>query len=155
MFNVMRHLFIRSPPGALPTTADAMQALPAPVARYSRAFRRTVGYTLGAVGVAGIGVGVALGIAKGAKQLDRDSANACSKISSCTALDKSKIDQLSNEARTRAAVANVGFVAGGITLAAGAALVLTAWAGNGQSTVAQVTPWVGDKAAGITAGGAW
>jgi len=53
MFNVMRHLFIRSPPGALPTTADAMQALPAPVARYSRAFRRTVGYTLGAVGVAG------------------------------------------------------------------------------------------------------
>jgi hypothetical protein len=155
MFNVMRHLFIRSPPGALPTTADAMQALPAPAQPDSRIFRRTVEYTLGSVGVAGIGVAVGFGIAKGANQLDRDSANACSKTSSCTPLDASKIDQLTSEARTRATVSNVGFIAGGVALAAGAVLVVTGWPKSRPSASAQVQPWIGDKAAGFVVGGVW
>jgi hypothetical protein len=158
MFNVpkvMRHLFIHSPPGALPTTADAMQALPAPAPRDSRAFRRTLGYVLGAVGVAGIGVAFGSWIAKEAKQSDRDSANACSNTSSCTALDKSKIDQLTNEARTRATVANVGFVAGGVALTTGVILVVTAWPASEARKSALVQPWIGANAAGLAVGGVW
>jgi len=114
-----------------------------------------MGYALGAVGVVGIGVGIGFGLAKEAKQSDRDSANACSKTSSCTTLDKSKIDQLTNEAKTRATVANVGFVAGGVALAAGAVLVVTGWPKSRPSASAQVQPWIGDRAAGFIVGGVW
>ena len=117
--------------------------------------RRMMGYALGAVGVVGIGVGIGFGLAKEAKQSDRDSANACSKTSSCTTLDKSKIDQLTNEAKTRATVANVGFVAGGVALAAGAVLVVTGWPKSRPSASAQVQPWIGDRAAGFIVGGVW
>jgi serine/threonine-protein kinase len=117
--------------------------------------RRTIGYALGAVGVVGVGVGIGFGLAKEAKQSDRDSANACSKTSSCTALDKSKIDQLTSEAKTRATVANVGFVAGGVALAAGAILVVTGWPKGRPSASAQVQPWIGDRSAGFVVGGVW
>ena len=145
------------PASALPLvkTVDAMQILPAPLPQDSRAFRRSLGYVLGAVGVAGIGVGVGFGIAKEAKQSDRDSANACSTNTSCTALDKIKVDQLTSEARTRAIVANVGFVVGGVALATGAILVITGWSRGDTSAGAQGQPWVGDKSAGFTAGGTW
>jgi hypothetical protein len=94
-----------------------------------------MGYALGAVGVVGIGVGIGFGLAKEAKQSDRDSANACSKTSSCTTLDKSKIDQLTN--------------------AAGAVLVVTGWPKSRPSASAQVQPWIGDRAAGFIVGGVW
>jgi len=117
--------------------------------------RRMVGYSLGVVGLVGIGVGIAAGIAKEAKQSDRDSANACSKTFSCTTLDENKVNQLTNEAKTRATVANVGFVAGGVALAAGAVLVVTGWPKSTPSASAQVQPWIGDKSAGFAVGGAW
>jgi len=40
-------------------------------------------------------------------------------------------------------------------LAVGAVLVVTGWSKNSPSAIAQVQPWVGDKAAGFVAGGVW
>jgi hypothetical protein len=117
--------------------------------------RRMMGYALGAVGVVGIGVGIGFGLAKEAKQSDRDSANACSKTFSCTTLDENKVNQLTNEAKTRATVANVGLVAGGVALAAGAVLVVTGSPKSTPSASAQVQPWIGDRSAGFVVGGVW
>jgi Tfp pilus assembly protein PilF len=147
---------MHAPPTMPPPIPTAQQQLP-PSSELSDPGlrRRTIGYALGAVGVVGIGVGIGFGLAKEAKQSDRDSANACSKTSSCTDLDKSKIDQLTSEAKTRATVANVGFVAGGVALAAGAILVVTGWPKSRPSASAQVQPWIGDRSAGFVVGGVW
>ena len=140
---------------SLGQTAELTHTIPAQTPTDSRAFRRTLGYIFGTVGIAAIGLGVGFALAKEAKQSDRDSANACSKTSSCTTLDRSKIDQLTNEAKTRATVANVGFVAGGVALAAGAILVVTGWPKSTPSARAQVQPWIGGRSAGFVVGGVW
>lgn len=117
--------------------------------------RRMVGYALGAVGLVGIGVGVGFGIAKNAKQSDRDSANSCSKTTGCLDAERERINQLTDEAKTRATVANIGFIAGGAALAAGAILVVTAWPKSTPSTSARVQPWISERAAGLVVGGVW
>jgi hypothetical protein len=89
------------------------------------------------------------------KLSDRDSANACSATRSCTVPQKSQIDQLTNEANSRATVANIGFIAGGVALVAGAVLVVTGWPKDSPPAVAKIGPWVSDKSAGIVAGGTW
>ena len=139
---------------AMPVAA-AVQLAPAPEIGDQGFSQRTIGYALGAVGVVGIGLGVGFGVAMEHKISDRNSANACSATRSCTAAQKSQIDQLTSEASLRATVANVGFIAGGVALAAGAFLVVTGWSKGRPGTVAQVQPWVGDKAAGLLAGGVW
>jgi hypothetical protein len=140
---------------AMPVATAVQQLAPAPEIGDQGSSRRTIGYALGAVGIVGIGLGVGFAVAMEQKISDRNSANACSATRSCTAAQKSQIDQLTNEASSRATVANVGFIAGGVALAAGAILVVTGWSKGRPSTVAQVQPWVGDKAAGLLAGGVW
>jgi hypothetical protein len=141
-----------------PPPATTVQSLPQPQPQEPSdpgRTRRMVGYALGAAGVVGLGVGVGFGLAKQAKQSDRDSANSCSTTSSCTLADKDKVDRLTDEAKTRATVANVGFIAGGAALAAGTILVVTAWPKSTPSTSAQVQPWISDQAAGLVVGGSW
>ena len=143
-------------PAAPPPIATTVQQLaPAPEVGDSIFSRRTIGYALGAVGIVGIGIGVGFGLAMNDKVSDRNAANACSSTHSCTTPQKSQIDQLTNEANSRATVADVGFIVGGVALAAGAILVVTGWSKGSPSTIAQVQPWIGDKAAGFVAGGVW
>jgi hypothetical protein len=151
-----------TPPEIPPPTPTAQQQLASPAAsvpaseiRDSRFSRREIGYALGAVGIVGIGVGVGFGLAMEGKISDRNTANACSATQSCTGVQKSQIGQLTNEANSRATVANIGFIAGGVALAVGAVLVVTGWSKSSPSAIAQVQPWVGDKAAGFVAGGVW
>jgi hypothetical protein len=133
----------------------ASLAVPAPETRDSRFSRRAIGYALGAVGIVGVGLGIGFGLAMEGKISDRNTANACSATRSCTPVQKSQIDQLTSEANSRATVANIGLIAGGVALAAGAVLVVTGWPKSGPSALAQVQPWVGDRSAGLLAGGVW
>jgi hypothetical protein len=151
-----------TPPEIPPPTPTAKLQLASPAAsvpasdiRDSRFYRREIGYALGAVGIVGIGVGVGFGLAMEGKISDRNTANACSATQSCTGVQKSQIGQLTNEANSRSTVANIGFIAGGVALAVGAVLVVTGWSKSSPSAIAQVQPWVGDKAAGFVAGGVW
>ncbi len=151
-------------PSATATPAPAASVLtpmvtsPAPAAQDPhdwRFYRRAVGYGLGAAGVVGVGIGIAFGVAMENKLSDRDSANACSATRSCTLAQKSQIDQLTSDANSRATVANIGLIAGGVALVTGAVLVVTGWPKDSPPAVANVQPWVGDKSAGLVAGGTW
>jgi hypothetical protein len=102
-----------------------------------------------------MGIGVGFGVAMEGKVSDRNSANACSATRSCTLAQKGQIDQLTSEANSRATVANIGLIAGGVALAAGAVLVVTGWPKDSSPAVAKVQPWVDDKSAGLVAGGTW
>jgi hypothetical protein len=120
---------------------------PAPSAPPPRASaQKTWGFVLGAVGVAGVGVGAAFGgIALGKRSLleaeSRDPSVGSARFYS---------DRLN--ADTLAAVSTAGFIAGGVALAAGVTLLVTAPA-NGRGAWLRVGPSVGDGGAGVLAVG--
>jgi len=121
------------------------------------ATRRMLGYLVGAVGLVGLGVGAGFGLAESARLSDRDNANACSRTTSgCTTEQRGRIEQLTSQAKTDATVANIGFIGGGVALVSGIILVATGWSTAAHpTTLVELKPWVGNKFAGIGAGGGW
>jgi len=109
---------------------------------------RTAGWVLGAAGVVGLGVGAVFGaVAMG----EKSSAD-------CNANNQCQPGPLSS-ARSAALGSDVGFIAGGVLLAAGAALVLltpSANSANEKSTASlKVAPMVGTTGGGVVLGGSW
>jgi hypothetical protein len=112
----------------------------------------TVGWITGGVGVAGIALGSIFGImAMG----DKNGAH-CDASGAC---DPSGL----SSANSAATVSTVGFIAGGVLLAGGAALVLfgpsdgapaAAAPATGGATL-KVAPLVGSRDAGLVLGGSW
>lgn len=115
--------------------------------------QRALGWIAGGVGLAGIAVGVVFTLKKSDKLDER--AGICPATTGCASDAQERIDPLTEEARTAGTISTIGFVGGGVALAAGVALILTAPSGRaGQRTGSTVVvPVVGPANAGIAAVG--
>jgi hypothetical protein len=107
---------------------------------------KPIGLAVAAVGVVGLGLGVGFGMAAIS---DKNSA-ACGSDNYCN-----NGGPLS-DAKSAATVSTVGFVAGGVLLAGGAAVVLFAPTRR-DSTVGSVraAPMVAERGGGLVIGGSW
>lgn len=103
--------------------------------------KRTFGYVLLGVGGVGLGVGAISGLMATGKKSDLE--KVCRDLDHCPESSRSDVDQY-NTLRT---VSTIGFVAGGIGLAGGALLLITAPSAKEQS--ARVSPWVGVGSVGM------
>lgn len=101
--------------------------------------QRTLGLITGALGVAGLGVGGVFGILAISKN---DEASGACGGATCTT--QAGVDA-TNQALDFATVADVGFIAGGVLLAAGAVLYFTAPDGTEVSSL-RVAPTLGGAA---------
>lgn len=113
--------------------------------------QRTIGIIVGGVGIAGVAVGAITGLL--AKSKNDEALTHCDGASTCDAQGIA----LTSDARTNAAISTVAFAVGGIALATGAVLYLTAPSKKSSSTAARlrVAPSVGPRGSGILLGGAW
>jgi hypothetical protein len=105
--------------------------------------RRTVGFIVGGVGIAGLGVGTVFGImaasAKGGAHCD--ASNAC---------DAGPL----SDAKKFAVVSDVGLIAGGVLLLGGAVLVFTAPSPSGTGAL-RLSPSIASRSQGITLEGSF
>jgi len=108
--------------------------------------RRTWGFVLGGVGIAGAGVGAAFG----ALALSRRSTLEAE--SHDPSIGATRFYEDRSNANTLAAVSTAGFIVGAIGLGAGIALVATA-ASTSPVASLRVAPSVGSGGAGVVAGG--
>jgi hypothetical protein len=133
--------------GAAPPAPSASQGtVPAPEApSRSSSPWKTVGWVLGGVGVAGLGVGTVFGVlATGDKtRAHCDANNVC---------DPGTVSGI----KSAALVSDVGWIAGGVLLASGAALVLFAPSASRKPTEGVgVVPVVTARGGEIVARGTW
>ena len=140
-----------TPPPAAPTPATSRAPTPAPLQTDGAAPQadkgrgsgaRTAGWVLIAVGGVGLGVGTGGAIFAAIKKSDLDK-NCKPDLDHCPETSRSVVDEY-NTART---ASTVGFIVGGVGVAAGAVLLLTSPKPKSQN--AQVTPWVGLGSAGM------
>jgi hypothetical protein len=132
--------------GAAPTkpTGSEGVASPASSGRSSSPWK-TVGWVVGGAGVVGLGVGTVFGILAAA---DKSSAH-CDANNVCDPGTTGGI-------KRAALVSDVGWTAGGILLASGAALVLFAPGASHEPTArVRVAPAVTASGGGIAVGGSW
>jgi hypothetical protein len=105
---------------------------------------KTVGWVTGGVGVVGLGLGAAFGlIAMG----DKSGAH-CDANNVCDPGSTSGI-------KSAALVSDIGWIAGGVLVATGAALLLFAPSGAPASAGVRITPVVTASGGAVVVGGAW
>jgi hypothetical protein len=114
--------------------------------------QRTVGLVVGGFGVAGLAVGTVFGLTAISK--GSDAKKLCPTAPSCSSAEGV---QANDDAKSAAAVSTVGMIVGGVALAAGAVLYLTAPKGASKETATRVhvAPNVGYQSVGLNVGGAW
>ena len=133
---------VAAPPTAAPATVPPAPAPPPPE---KSGPLRTVGWVVGAVGVAGLGLGTGFGV----KAISDKNGAQCDPSGACQPGPLA-------DARTSATVSTVGLVAGGVLLAAGAAFVLFApRTRRAEAATLTVSPTVGGRDAGVVLGGVW
>lgn len=110
--------------------------------------QRTLGFIVGGVGVAGVAVGAITGLMAIGKS--NDAKASCANDGPCR--DASAVDA-SDSAKSLATVSTIGFIAGGVAVAAGAVLVFTA--PSPKKTGVRVVPNAGPSSAGLTVLGAF
>jgi hypothetical protein len=103
----------------------------------------TLGWMSVGVGVVALNVGVATGIAAVQKSNDLD---AVCPNGQCPASAQGDLDSL----RTLSAASTVGFVAAGIGVGVGGAMLLASPAGRAPTSQGSITPWIGVGTAGLT-----
>ena len=139
------------PPDTRPTAA-ATSTAPAKTEDPGSS-RRTIGYGLGAVGIVGLGVGGVTGLmAIGA---NNDAKKLCPGGGACA--DKTGVDD-NDKAKTLGTVSTIGFIAGGVLLAGGVVLVLTAPSSPEKKTAfsdVKVAPTFGPAYSGLSMGGSF
>jgi len=135
----------------LPPPSTAPAPLPAPIdeRRGRGRAQRTVGIVIGALGVAGVGVGAAYGLRSKAKHDDAasrcdDAANRCD--------PQGAVDR--HDAVVYGTASTIAFAAGGAALLGGVVLWATAPSDMPQSATLGVSPMVGGTS-GLTIRGAF
>ncbi|HMR04808.1 MAG TPA: hypothetical protein PKA88_03510, partial [Polyangiaceae bacterium] len=114
------------------------------------ATQRTLGWIAGGIGVVGIGAGVFFELQRSSKVKDRD--DICPSGKNCTPEEATKINGLNDDVDSAAGLETVSFVAGGILLAGGVVLLLTAPSSTPATTVGvNVTPVIGHGTYGLGA----
>lgn len=124
-------------PELAPSAAPAVEPEPLPLSaavhvapETGPSAQRIAGYVTAAAGVAGIGVGIVLGLMRNAKLSQLGSycdldAGRCT-IAAGDSTARANIDALRSDARAAATGATLGFALGGAALLGGIVLVLTA-----------------------------
>jgi len=143
---------VAAPPAAAPKLAETASA-PAEKAAAGGGGQRTAGFVVGGIGVAGLAAGAITGLMAMGKS--SDAKEICANDGPCAS--RNAVDA-SESAKTLGLVSTIGFVAGGVALAAGAALVFTAPkegdAGTQKASAAvRVTPSAGPGGGGLTVTG--
>jgi len=110
-----------------------------------------LGWSAVGLGAVGLGVGVIFEFKRASKLSSRDEICASGDPAECPPGSQARVDELTNEARSAATVATVGFIAGGVLAAGGVALLLTA-PKQGASEVA-LTPVVSPHFQGLVLSG--
>jgi hypothetical protein len=138
----------RRPPATeplVPTPPGVSAGSSTPSASGGSSAWKTIGWVLGGTGIVGLAVGSAFGVTAIG---DKNKAN-------CDANNYCDAGPLSS-ARQAATASSVGFIAGGVLLAGGAALVLFGPTDHHEGTGAlQVTPMLGKNGGAISIGGRW
>ncbi len=132
-------------PAAPPPTAPAPDAGATQDTGGSVLPWKTIGWIAGGVGIVGLGVGATFGVIA----LHDKGTAGCNADEVCKTGTTSAI-------KTSSLVSDIGWIAGGVLLASGAALVL--WAPSGQErapTAIRVAPSLVAGGAGAMVGGAW
>lgn len=123
---------------------------PAPAAEpRAGSAQRTIGFVVAGVGLVGVGVGAVTGLMAIGK--NNDAKGVCANDGPCASRDA--VDA-ADSARSLATVSTIGFVGGGVALAAGAALVLTAPKSKETARV-RMAPWAGANGGGALVGGSF
>jgi hypothetical protein len=112
---------------------------------------RIASYAALGVGVVGLGAGTFFGLSSMSKRSEAD--DLCADPNRCPVSQRGKIEGLDDDARQAQTLATIGFIAGGVGLAAGVTLFLLS--GNKQEQTAAahrptVRPWLGLGSAGVT-----
>ena len=138
------------PPATGTVTSEQAQPPPPPpppeTPTSSWSAQRTLGLVVGGVGLVGLGIGTAFGLSASSKW--STAQNECSP-SSCTSYTQAVSDR--DDARSAATASTIGFVVGGVALAAGAVLFFTAPKRAAPQTARAwvVAPSVGPGAGGL------
>ncbi len=138
-------------PAVAPAPAPATPAAPAtpeqPPSTWSS--QKTVALIVGGVGVVGIGVGSVFGLI--AKSKNDQALQNCRTSTLCSPTGLS----LTDDAKSAATVSTIAFAAGGVALAGGIVLWLTAPSSSAQATGLRFVPLVGSSLGGGAVSGSW
>lgn len=133
------------------TPASVAATAPAPT-EPGHSSQRTIGFIVGGVGVAGLAAGAITGLMAMGKS--SDAKQQCANDGRCASRDA--VDA-SESAKTFGLVSTIAFIAGGVGLAAGATLVLTAPKEQGSASssaaarpILRIAPEAGPRNAGLT-----
>ncbi len=107
---------------------------------------RTVGWVVGGVGLAAVGVGAYFGVRAMGLHDDAKQDGHCSEADGCDA----KGQDLVSQAKDAASVANVLYVSGGLLVAAGITLYLVGAPADTSSASVQLAPSMTSKGPGVT-----
>lgn len=151
---------VAPPPGTEPAPARSPAATTAPptsdagvAAPEDKSGLRIGSYVALGVGVVGLGAGTLFTLQSSSKRSDADAKfEECGGESGCTSDNplSSEVDALDNDARSAMTLGIVGFVVGGVGLAAGATLfVLSMDEGKSASNEPRVSAFVGLGSAGL------
>jgi hypothetical protein len=136
-------------PPVTTTPPPATETAPPPPPEPSGSGQRVAGIVLAGAGVVGLIVGgVTGGIAMGKES---QSKNDCPSTTNCTSANAV---QENSDAKTFGNVSTVGFIAGGVLVAAGAVVFFTA-PRERAATALRLEPAVGTNEVGLRLGGAW
>jgi len=111
--------------------------------------QRATGIAASVIGLAGLGVGTAFGVAAMSKQ--SDSKAYCRSESLCTQPGLDLVD----DAKTAASVSTIAFAAGGVLLVTGVVLVVTAPHRAPRASVLGIAPFAATGGAGGLWSGSW
>jgi hypothetical protein len=102
-----------------------------------------------AFGVGGVGliVGTVFALQESSKE---SKANDVCKPTCADQSAVSRAESLDNDARSARTLSIVGFVAGGVGVAAGVTLLVLSGHHQEKATTSMVTPWVGPGSAGVS-----
>jgi hypothetical protein len=140
-----------APPAPTPAPAPAPAAPPPdqpPPSSWSA--QKTIALVVGGVGVAGVAVGAIFGVMAMSKNNQALQSSNCPTSTECDSNGLS----LTNTAKSDATVSTVGFIAGGVLVAAGAVLWITAPSAH-PTTGVRVTPLVGLGTGGLALDAKW
>jgi len=130
-----------------PTTTDTGTNLPPDKPAGSWSGQKTIGLVVGGAGVAGVALG---GVFGAIASSDWNSSQGECPMAGCFPQHAQAVAD-HDSAKSAALVSTIGFVAGGVALAAGAVLFLTAPSGSASSSTVgvAVAPTVGPSSGGI------
>lgn len=125
-------------PVATPVVADTTPVSP---------MRKYLGLGIGAGGLVAVGVGLVFG--KQAMSANDDAKALCGAELQCSAENFDRGQQLVDDGRTKATISTVLVVTGGVAIAAGVVLFITAPRAKERSTSARIVPLIDSTGAGI------